>query len=229
MALGHHAYAVSFCEIAQSAALLLDGLIFPGDAMVHSLSRAQDGDRFCELDKFYLPLTSQLNARRDNIVFGPWADDRGPFSCIFHHLRCLSGESSCQDTTFRLSGFKLNRVSRCFSTKTTEWVGERRISIAVVSRFAEKNDMRRCNSLLFLSPGSDRVGELSQSPDEALNTIGLERVMGEFAPVFIFLVIYAAAIGVWSQHWWHFVRSVENLRQDDVRLSAIPFFTSANK
>lgn len=237
MMLGATASVLHFGDIARSAAHLLDGFIYPTAPSAQTYSHAQTNGRFCELtrfcelDRFYLPLTSQLNPRRDNISNGPWEVDRGPFAPfahIFHHLRCLSGEKACLRENCHLWGFKLDRVSRCFSTHKEEWVGERRISIAVVARFHEEKDPARCNSLLLMSPGSDlvetkmesaagsEVEDWKSSPDQMMDSLRLSRVGGDYAPVFTFLVLYASAIDLWSLHWRDFVRSVENLRQDDV-------------
>jgi hypothetical protein len=227
MKLGSEAEALRFDELAGTAAHLLDGLVHPEDRMVENYSCAKDGERFFELDRFYLPLTTQLNPRRDNADVGPWNAPGFKFSHVFHHLRCLSGEEACLKES-SVSGLKLNRVSRDFSTKTDERVGERRISIVVVARFSETQDPERCNSLLLLSPGSDFVDECSQCPDLVARTLRLEHVRGKLAPVFSFLVLYASAIDLWSQHWWHFVKAVEKLRQDEVSQRILHTCISAN-
>lgn len=188
--------------------------------MLYAGDRVADLKRFSELDSFFLPLVSQFNSARDNVACGPWNGSDSPFASVFHHLRCLSNVSSPKDPCSFDDGFKLSRVSRCFSTKSSVWIGEKRISIAVLARYHDLDKpnpgLKRYNGLLLVSPGSEDLEKRATAISNIMISPALVYVDGIFSPIFCFLTLYTAALDVWSTYWWSFVNGVESLLQDDV-------------
>ena len=209
---------VSLRDMAQGATHLLEGVTTRGDVLKDA--------PFLDLGQFFFPLATELDARRDNCSWGVWNGSDSPAWGILHHLKCFSAiagpdgkRMQGKDPNSILEGLRLERAKRSLGTKANVFVGERRISIAVLaaasssaSTRTREPDVRRYNALCVVSPG----GQFKpHDPLETSMTLEIQQTSELWAPVVCFLTIFACATRMWFEYWGTFLDAVD-MFEDDV-------------
>ncbi|KAL6860008.1 hypothetical protein ACO1O0_004032 [Amphichorda felina] len=207
--------------MAQGATHLLEGVTTRGDVLKDA--------PFLDLGQFFFPLASELDTRRDNSLWEVWNGSDSPAWGILHHLKCFSAiagpdgkRMEGKDPNCTLEGLRLVRAKRSLGPKANVFVGERRISIAVLaaasssaSTCTREPDARRYNALCVVSPG----GRFKPpDPLETSRMLDIQQTSGHWAPVVCFLTIFACATRMWFEYWDTFLDTVDMFEDDNILL-----------